>query len=315
MEQETQFVDIQRLERINRGFNFENFVEEKKFIKVMLDVEQDLREKTEVIKIETNLIDLESRWEVSLERFLKELKIYCLKPLAKITRINRKNTLSFWGSLRGLRDGIRKNTLKFSDIEITIGKLAKKKIKFDFKERVNEILKLQKKANKTTQILVDRFVRLNEKVLTLKVLIGKTQDDYGYCYNKPKDRTIKIELSPIEFNEELKKVDLELREIGKKLKISIDDFNYDYKKIEKEVNYSDWLKTNKEDLEENFKEYGETFDGDEDENDYKDFDDFCEKMFDRTGNTIEVEWAGKPPKFVDKFDDDEDDEDEDDDFY
>jgi len=293
-------VDLQKLERLNRGFNFYNFVEQKKsYINVILETEINLKEKIEIIRVETNLdcLNLGYRWEgVEVFNFLKRLENFCKKPFAKIRRINRKNKLSYWGNLRGLRDGIRDKTLNFKDIEITIFPLAEKKLKkidLNFEKKVKELLKLMKKPDKKTQELVDRFVALNEKVLLLETLTGKGEN-YGYGYNKPKDKSIKIELTNLEFNEQLKAIDLELRGIAKQLKIGVEDFHYKYKKQEKKVKYSDWLKTNKQDLEENFE--GFEYNKEVEENPYKSFDDYAKQMYEEFGGVIEVEWEGIPKR-------------------
>ena len=275
-----------------------NYVERrekrKPFVKVFLIVNQNLKEKNERIGVRTNLDCFGYCYgDISIEQFFKQVEDWAIKPLIeRVKGANRRNKISYWGNLRGVRNGSRDTTIDFKDLEITIGDLAKKKLKFDFEKKFEDILKLQKKPSKSQQEIINRIVYLNEEILTLEVLIGK-KDGYGYSsYNKPKDSTIKITLTSIEFNEKLKAIELELRRLGDKISIKdIGDFHY--KKIEQEVNYSDWLKANIDELKDNWED---DCDGDENEREYRDFDEFCWAMFERTRKIIEVNWEGIPPQ-------------------
>ena len=161
-------------------------------------------------------------------------------------------------------------TIDFKDLEITIGDLAKKKMKIDFEKKFEDILKLQKKPSKKEQQIINRIVYLNEEILTLETLTEKENSCWGY--NKPKDTTLKIIISPLEFNEKLRTIDLELQKLGDKLNIQdIGDFKY--KKIEKVMDYDEWLSENKDELKDNWEDY---LNGCEDENEkeFIEFDEF-----------------------------------------
>ncbi len=236
MEQELT-INYDRLERINKGHNFLNFKQTEKsryYVRVMLEATQNLKSKEEQIVVKSNFsfLDFEYRWEgVSVDDFLKELTAYSKKPLAIFRTSNRKEKVSSW-NLRGIEKAIRTKKIEFKDIEITIGILAEKKLRFDFKDKVKEILKEQKKSNKQEQELVDRFIRLREKVLLLKNLIGKKQNSWN-SYGEAKDDSIKIQLTDSEYDEQLKVIELELRKIGKKFNIT-DVGEFDYKEQEQE---------------------------------------------------------------------------------
>lgn len=310
-------IDEQRLEKINKGHNFYNLEqrEKKYFIEVMLDTSIDLLEKEEEIRVETDLPMGIRGWNNLRSQdvidFFKEFENFVKKPLVKIRTSNRKNTIDSW-KLDSIKENFRDRTLKFSDINISIGELAKKKLKAieinDFEGKVKKLLDLQQTTGEETQKQVDRFVQLREKMLILKDLVGKNIDDYyGYGWDRKKDDTIKLTLTSLEYNEKLKEIEIEIREIAKKLNIkNIGDF--DYLKIQKNIGYDEWLKTNKEDLEMNFNQYNDEYDDDE-EKPYKNFDDYAEQMYDENGGVIEVKWEGIPKTNQTEEEDDFDDED------
>ncbi len=126
-------IDEQRLFKINKGHNFYNLEqrEKKYFIEVMLKTSMNLLEEEEEIRVETDL-PMGSRGWSNLRReevidFFKELKNFVKKPLVKIRTSNRKNTIDSW-KLDSIKENFRDRTLKFSDINITIGELAGKKL-------------------------------------------------------------------------------------------------------------------------------------------------------------------------------------------
>jgi len=295
---ETKNINIRedKLFRINKGYNFFNLEQKEKkyFIEVMLETYLNLKEKTETIRIETNL-PTNASWRNlrSLEviDFLNELEEFVKKPLVKIRNFNRKNKLQSY-EIGGLKDKFRDKTLKFEDINITIGELAEKKLKAigidNFKKKVKEILNLQKTADNKIQELVDRFVKLKEKMLILNELV-KDNEYYGYRENR--DDTIKIKLTPLEYNKKLKKVETEIKEIAEKLGIEVRDYDFKYLPIERKVSYDEWLEHNKVELEDNFNRYCSEY-GDDEEKPYENFEQYAKEMFDECGGTITETWKG-----------------------
>ena len=284
MEDIQQFhIDEQRLMRINKGYNFGNLqqTEKKYFVRVMLETTIDLREKEEIIEVDTDLpVENGGYWHSDIEviNFLKELEEFVSLPLVKIRHFNRKNKVSTYGFSDKFRDEI----IKFSDIDITIGELAEKKLKVigieDFKKKVKEILALQKGLDEKIQKLIDRFIQLHENIETLKECVGKERDSY---YGDTIDRTLKIELTSSEYNKKLKEIEKEIRKIAGKLKIKVDRYDFKYIPIERKVGYDEWIKVNKEELK------GDWDMSDEDDKEgYDSFEKYCEEMYEQNGGII-----------------------------
>ena len=283
-------INQQRLERINDGYNFFNIIQKEKkyFIKVMLETEMDLLEKEETIKVYTDLplSDWDYCRDYEVIDFLKEFENFVKKPLVRIRDFNRKNMTSSY-ELSYVRVGVREKILKFSDIEITIGELAERKLKVigieDFKEKVKELLNLQKGIDEKIQKLVDRFIQLKERIATLKECIGKKDDGYiYYCgYGKEVDKTIKITLTAEQYNQELKEIEKGMREIAHKLKIEVRDSDFEYVPIERKVGFNEWLEINKGELKESWAEFDS-----EDKKAYKSFKGYCEEMYDECSGVI-----------------------------
>ena len=279
-------VNVERLERLNQGFNFLNIEDKEKtqyYIDVFLEVKQNLKEKTETIKAKTNLpfVSSYNYWKgTEVIAFLNELDMFSKKPLFVIKKWNnRKNTKGYDRDLSSLKGKFRKNTLIFSDIKINIKELAEEKlkeIKLDFKTEVKKFLKQQKKTDKEKQKLLDRFIYLKEKELTLKTFLEKQS---SYSYGKPKDRTIKILITPQEYNQQLKDIEKEMKQVAKEFKLELDDFNYLV--IEQKVDFDKWLEVNKDKIKENYDYY-------EDEAE-ETFDEYCKRLYDESGGIIEVQ--------------------------
>jgi len=287
-------INEDKLFRINKGYNFFNLEQKEKkyFIEVMLETYLNLKEKTETIRVKTDLPTY-TTWgnlrSLEIPDFFNELEKFVKKPLVKIKNFNRKNKLQSY-EISNLKDNFRDKTLKFEDIKITIGELAEKKLKEmgidDFKKKVREILDLQKTADKKTQELVNKFVRLKEKMLILNELV---RDNEYYGYSEDRDDTIKIKLTPLEYNKKLKEVETEMKEIAKKLNVEVRDYDFKYLPIERKVSYEEWFKMYKDELEENFnnlcQEYG-------DESEYGSFDEYCRDLYEQSGGVVEEIWKG-----------------------
>lgn len=283
-------IDGQRLFRINNGHNFYNLKhkDKKYFIEVMLESTIDLLNKDESIIVKTDLPIKSSDWryerEFDIVDFLKEIKDFVKKPFIKINTANRKNTISSW-KLGDIEDNFRNENLNVSDLKIVVGELAKNKLKYNFEKKIKEILALQKTAtDKRIQERVNRFFELKEKILFLEDFVGKSKNDYYNSYDRKKDDTIKLSITTLEFNQQLKEIEKEIKGIAKELNIErIGDF--DYLPIQKEISYDEWLKINKDDLKENFEECN-------DESEYKNFNEYAKEMYEEFGGVIEVEWKG-----------------------
>lgn len=251
---------LQKLDRLNKGFNFFNFTqtEKKYYIKVNLVVKQNLEEREETLEVDTNIYSNGYYYrEYDVEKFLKDLEDFCSKPLAEVIRTNKKERgYGYYGSgidLREIENEIRDKTIKFSDIKIEIGELARQKLKelnIDFENRVKDLLSKQKSISKDKQIKINRYVFLREHLKMLKSLI--TEESNYYSYNKPKDNSLKIMLNPNEYNDRLKEVEKELRILEKSLEIT--PYKIEYIVIKEEMTYEKWLKENEEQLRGEFQE-------------------------------------------------------------
>lgn len=296
MEQELRnWEEEDRLEKANKGKNFfgEKISEEKVvgkkmfYIKILLKITQNIKERNEVLEVDENLCNDYYSWDKSIEHFFEELQKFVKKPLAKIPAIVGLDRYE----LKNIGENFRERNIKFSDIKISIGELAKEKLDFDFAEKVKDILNLQTTTS-SLQKEVDKFIQLKGKIEILKTRIGK---ETSYWNNSPTDDTLKLFLSNEEYNEKLKAIELEIRGLSKKLHIDIGDFRY--KKVQKKLSYKKWLEINKCELEdnwENIKEEVEYRCEDEEENVPKTFEEYAKGIFEQTDGCIEVEWEGIP---------------------
>jgi len=286
---------MEKLKRLNKGFNFFNFVqtEKKYYLNVNLKITQDLKDKDELLEVDTNLYISSGyyRQGYSVVDFLKDLETFCNKPFGEVISHNKKGygysgnySYSSYGNFSEIERVIRKDTFKFSDIKIEIGDLAREKLKemnIDFEEQVKSILKKQKDITKDRQDKINQYVILREKIYMFKSLI---KEDDGYSYSsKPKDYTNKIMLSPIEYNSNLKEVEVELRKLEKYF--GIDEMRLDYIQIKEELTFEEWKKNNDETLRENFKQAQEESDESE-----TTFDEYCELVFENGGLNEEDEF-------------------------
>lgn len=257
-------INQQQLDRINKGTTFFNIGEryngKKYYIKVFLKISQNLKEKEEKIEVDSNLPVSSSYWdrENEVNQFLEKLKNYVNRPLANI-RIPAKSVISTW-ELSSIRDNLRRETLTFSDIEFEIGDLARKRIG-NFEEQVKEILGEQKEDN-STQKKVNSYVRVMEKVYSLKNLLCKKD-------HQETDETIKLPITPEEYNTKLKEIEKELRVLEKEFNLR--EANLEYIEIKEGTSYSEWLKEHRDELKENFEENG-------DDNEMT-FDEYAEMMY------------------------------------
>jgi hypothetical protein len=274
-------IDSQSLDRVNKGTTFLNLQEreerKKFYVRVSLKAEIDLREKKEEVLIETNLpIERTGhyRYEYRVGEFFEDLKIFVEHPLAKI-RIPLKSEITSW-TLDSLKGNLREETIKFSDIDIQVGDLAKKKMKKDFKAEVERILNLQDNtSHKEIQDRVNAYMNLRTKIEALQNLLCKERD--SYCYSsreKKKDDTIKLPLTAEEYNSKLQEIEKELRVLEKEFGLRETDLNYE--KVKDEHTFDNWLKENEEQLREDFENNQE-----EDSDSEMTFDEYAEMVFEQ----------------------------------
>ena len=176
-------VNNESLRYINKGYNFLNVDDEKKVekkyhISVLLVTRQNIRDTEEKIIVQSDLLDYNYYHNPSyygspsVEKFLIELEEFVKLPFVKIKKTdNRINTDRYDRDMGSLESHTRDGKIIFSEIEITIGELAKEKMDIDLKKEVKRILNLQEETDDKNQKLMDRFVYLKEKVLTLKSFI------------------------------------------------------------------------------------------------------------------------------------------------
>jgi len=266
------------LDRINQGYNFLNVdkqgkeKEKKYYINVFIETKQNLKEKTEEIKIKQNLFSV-GYWDndFNVNNFLEKLDKFSKKLFCIIKKTsNRKNKSNYDTDLSELRDKFRDKTIVFNDIDINITENAEQQLKYinlDFIGEVKKLLNQQQKTDKSKQKLIDRFVYLKEKVLTLKTFIEKTN---SYDSRKKEDNSLKILITPEEYNQKLKEIETEMKTIAESFGIELREL--DYIVIKERIGFDEWFKQNEDELKENYEE-------NEGESDFENFDEYAEQMY------------------------------------
>lgn len=250
METEEVSVNTIRLDVINKGTTFFNIAEKsispnrKKYhLQVNLETRQNLKEKSEEIAVEDNLPIREyGYWrqdkDDDVDEFLAKLKRYVSRPLGKVI-IPLKSKVSSYDI--GIKDTIREETIDFDDIDISVGELARKKLKekgiVDFEGEIKKILSNQTEDN--AQEKVNAYVVLKDRISALKNLIGRNSS-YSYSYyNEKKDETIKIPLTPEQYNEKMKEIEVDLRVLEKAFGIKQEELDFIKIKDEKDDEETD----------------------------------------------------------------------------
>ena len=266
------------LDRINQGYNFLNVdkqgkeKEKKYYINVFIETKQNLKEKTEKMKIKQNLFSV-GYWDndFNVNNFLEKLDKFSKKLFCIIKKTsNRKNKSNYDTDLSELRDKFRDKTIVFNDIDINITENAEQQLKYinlDFIGEVKKLLNQQQKTDKSKQKLIDRFVYLKEKVLTLKTFIEKTN---SYDSRKKEDNSLKILITPEEYNQKLKEIETEMKTIAESFGIELREL--DYIVIKERIGFDEWFKQNEDELKENYEE-------NEGESDFENFDEYAEQMY------------------------------------
>ena len=244
------------------------------FIYAMLETKQDLKEKEEKVVVQTNLpMVKENSWRdtFSPDEFFEGLKGFAKHPLAKI-RIPLKSGITSW-ELDSLKENLRSETIKFDDINIQVGELAKKKLKKDFVLDIEKVLNSQDNtSHKEIQEKVNAYITLREKIEALKNLLCKGSERYGYGYKENKDDTIKLPLTAEEYNSKLKEIEKELRVL--EVFFGLRETDLDYEKVKDEHTFDNWLKENEEQLREDFE-------NNQEEDSEMTFDEYAEMVFEQ----------------------------------
>lgn len=253
-------MDLQINQQVLENFGGKNFfnigdnTQKKEFIQVTLETIQDLEDKRETLNVRSSL-PFSHYYGTDLESFIKELKEFVKLPLAKI-RTSKKSPLSYY-ELSSI--GVRDTTIRLRDIDFQIGELAEKKMNelgiTDFKAFVGELLEQQKEVNISCQSDIDNLITLREKIYTLKCLLGKrvnTNSYYNSDYRTPKDETMKIVLSPEQYNQKLEEIEKELRVIEKRLGLRETTFEYIKEEKKEEISFEEWFNENEEQLREDY---------------------------------------------------------------
>jgi len=223
-------------EEKNKGFNFLNIdeIENKEFfIDVYVKREQTLLKEEEDIVVNSNLgiREYRSYGGTDVFSFLEELEDFCKKILFfDVKSSNRKNMPSHYGDIDTLKDKTRDRTLIFSTIKIRVTESAEELLKEEgienFKEEIKKMLDLQQKTTKSKQKLIERFIYLKEKELTLKNFLGKNNVVERYSYNKKPKESSRILITKEEYNQKLKNIEIEMKAIAKELSFEIRELNY-----------------------------------------------------------------------------------------
>ena len=211
----------EKLEKANYGLNILNASSVLKPRKFYIEVKNirkgNLVTATQFIDVKTDLPF--SSWSYRFEacgikEFIQELADWVSIPRYEFfVQHNRKyeNKISLWDLPK-----FRVSDIKFEDVDFDIGEEAEKEIKkmgFDFKEEVKNILSQQREANKQEGKDFERFVFLSEEIDNLKRQIG-TRTNYGWSSGG--DETLKITLDKEIYNKRLIKIKEELEALCEK---------------------------------------------------------------------------------------------------
>ncbi|MDP8216007.1 MAG: hypothetical protein P9L98_01630 [Candidatus Kaelpia imicola] len=257
----------QRLDRRNKGVNLFNIIPEYKRygIIVKLEVSLNLAETKAEISISTDLPFVGYYETHGLDSFVAEFTRWVKIPQYIPRNFNRKeNKMSMW-EMENLN--LKKVSVNFEDIDIVVYPMAKKFLAEKgicyFPKVVKKLCSLQKETTKLQIKAVDRYIYLLEEIKSLKDRIGKEKN---YYYSCDEDKTLKLYISKKEYNNQLKEIEKELKEITKKNPfLEFPESKIEYEEVIEKLSYKKFVKQNREDLEQEFEE--------------GDFEEFCKESY------------------------------------
>ena len=249
-----------RLEKVNKGYTFDNIDAEKRKLKIefLLEVKMNLEERNNKIIVKTNIEGLIHYGGSGLKDFFKDLNEFATGVYYIPQTFNRKGTYSAY---RYNNLPLRDITLNFADINIVVYEQARDYLKsknIDVVDLIKKSLNQQRNATTIEKNAVDRYTYLCEQIDTLNSRLKKS-NDYGY-YGQDRDKTIKLEIDKKEYNKELKIIEGKLKTCIKKFPL-LEMPKLRYEEIIKKPSYKVWLKGNKQELDDNYN-------NDDDYNDY-----------------------------------------------
>jgi len=269
----------EKLEKGNRGLNIINadkFFKPKRFsIEVLKVSEANLLEVKSKVQVNTNFPFRDWRYsygEMGVQDFLNQLKEWVSTPKYKFLIIhNRKrdNQASYWDLPK-----FKEYNVQFEEVDFNIGKEAQHEINlkgFNFVEEVKQLLSEQREATEEEAKDFERFRFLIEELDSLKRQVPRS--NYT-CYNS--NQTLNITIDKKDYNEKLKKIELEFTKLCKKypfLKMP----TIDYKEIIRELSFEDWKANgNKDEAEDEWSNFN-----DETKEEYEgDFENFLKWCYD-----------------------------------
>jgi len=269
------------VEKKNRGFNLlsSNKKNSHFYISVMKDVEVDLNGVASEIIVESNLIRYYGG-NSGVEKFFSELQNYLSVPFYKPFIQNAKrqeNKISVYSC--DLR--LRERDFEFSEIKIEIGKLAEEELKslgIDFCAEVKKIVDKKRVATAQEEKDFERVSYLAQRIADLERQLGKRgYNYYGNYGNNSDDKTIPIKISAEEYNQKLKEIEFEFKEMSKKypfLKIP----SMDFVEIITPLSLEEWRKKNETAL----KESWDNLDEDEKSECENGFESYVENCFEES---------------------------------
>ena len=263
-----------RLEKVNKGYTFENINEaDRKYkIEFLLEVSMNLEGKDEEIAVKHNLPFIDNYsysyedGEVNnLKAFFSALNEFAVKPFYILRSFNRKNKFSDYEIKQQIP--IRDTILNFADINIVVYEQAKEWLKSNIKEDVSEFIKgILDKQREATQIeknAIDKFIYLLEQAKELKDKLNGSAYHHNHYDNREDTKTIKFGITKKEYNDRLKIIENKLKTCTKKFGL-LQIPTLEYEKINKKPSYKDYIKENEYEIK-------EVFDVDNQDMNYKDF--------------------------------------------
>jgi len=227
MEQILDWKEQEKLQKANNGVNLLNYNDDREkhyYITLRLEVDLNLLEQTEKLKIQSNLpfCDYSYMWgENNLEKFFNDFNEWVSKPqFNEYKSYNRKRDNRFTNTNYEFPK-FRTICIPFESIKITLYPLAQAyltKSKFfkkgiNFLDLVKHLCSQQRKATEQESKDFNRFIELKERLDDFKRQIPKQNPYYSYRSDDEVKQPMKITLTRAEYNKRLKAIEKEMTAI------------------------------------------------------------------------------------------------------
>lgn len=210
--------------------------------------------------------------EEKIEKFLKELKEWTALPKYKfLSKFNRREENK--PSTYSLAE-FREIFIDFNFVEVQFSQFLPEDFKTEFFRKTREIFALQRDATDEEAKDFERYWYLLNHMESIKLLIGKSHNQYSCYSDRDKDDTMQITITKQEYNNRLMDMAQEFKKLNKKYPFLGIPQIY-LAEIKKKPTYVKFKKENTDELQESWDELSDEeakeFDGD--------FETFCRQQF------------------------------------